>query len=138
MHVFPWSVVRDNRDAVTALMASDNFDNGFGLADSELRCIAKVREAIVALPIPKGMSQWDVVSQQILRLAGQKWSLADLAHFLAFAKSTLEDHLQLMVDIWTAADCETTLRVEPSFFGALTKVPPKYQWARTALAVAHF
>ena len=81
--MFPWSVVRGHRDAVTALMASDNFANGFGHADSELRCIVKVYDAIVApLPIPNGMSQWDVVSQQILRLAGQRWSLEDLGHFL--------------------------------------------------------
>ena len=48
MHVFPWWVVRDHRDAVLALMASDNFDHGFGLADSELRCINAVRAAITA------------------------------------------------------------------------------------------
>ncbi len=36
MQVFPWPVVRDHRDEVVALMASDNFDHGHGLADSEL------------------------------------------------------------------------------------------------------
>ena len=48
MQVFPWSVVRDHKDAVIALMASDNFDHGHGLTDSEIRCIQAVREAIAA------------------------------------------------------------------------------------------
>ena len=36
MHVFPWPVVRDHREAVIKLMAADNFDHGHGLAESEM------------------------------------------------------------------------------------------------------
>jgi len=77
MHVFPWWVVRDHREAVLALMASDNFDHGHGLADSELRCISAVRSAIAAssqgrLLVPPGETQYDVVQRHMLRMAGQK------------------------------------------------------------------
>ena len=33
MHVFPWEAIRDHPEDFKALMASDNFDHGHGLAD---------------------------------------------------------------------------------------------------------
>ena len=38
-------------------MASDNFDQGHGLSDSELRCIHGMRTAILTLDIPETSSQ---------------------------------------------------------------------------------
>ena len=145
MHVIPWRVVRDDLPAVTALMASDNFDQGHGLTDSELRCIVAVREAISAssqgtlapLGLPGG-TQWDVVRRHVLSMSGQRWTDAEIGHFWDFAKSTLESHLELLLTIWTFAGCESVLRVESAFFGGLSKVPAKLQWTRTSLAVAHF
>ena len=48
MHVFPWWVINQHQEKVTALMAADNFDHGHGLADSEMRCIQSVRAALAA------------------------------------------------------------------------------------------
>ena len=69
-----------------ALMASDNFDHGHGLADSEIRCIREMRTAIRTLPLGEASSQFAAVSAQIQRLAGQRWGTKDLE---AFWKATL-------------------------------------------------
>jgi len=143
MHVFPWWVVRDHRDAVLALMASDNFDHGFGLADSELRCINAVRAAITAcnqgrLAVPCGETQYDVVQRHVLRMAGQKWREQDIGSFWNFTVTTLDQHMEIMQDVWSFAGCESVLRVEAAFFGELAKVSSKFQWTRASLAIAHF
>ena len=142
MHVFPWWVVRDHREALIKLMAADNFDNGHGLADSEMRCIKAVRSAIAAssqgrLPVLAGQSQFDVVLRHVTQMSGQKWKEQDIGNFWDFAKSTLEAHFDLMHEIWTFAECESNLRIETTWFGAIAKVNPKLQWTRTSLVVAH-
>ena len=142
MHVFPWPVVRDHRDAVIKLMAADNFDHGHGLAESEMRCIKAVRSAIAAssqgrLPVPVGLSQFDVVLRHVTQMSGQRWGEQDIGHFWDFAKSTLEGHFDLMHDIWTFAECESGLGVEAAWFGCIAKVNACYQWTRTSLVVAH-
>jgi hypothetical protein len=143
MHVFPWWVVRDHRDAVLALMASDNFDHGFGLPDSELRCIKAVRAAITAcnqgrLAVSSGETQYDVVQRHVLRMAGQKWREQDIGPFWNFTVTTLDQHMEIMQDVWSFAGCESVLRVEAAFFGELAKVSSKLQWTRASLAIAHF
>ena len=142
MHVFPWSVVRDHREAVIKLMAADNFDHGHGLAESEMRCIKAVRSAIAAsgqgtLPVPVGLSQFDVVCRHVQQMSGQRWGEHDIGNFWDFAKSTLEAHFDLMHEIWTFAECESGLRVEAAWFGSIAKVHASYQWTRTSLVVAH-
>ena len=142
MQVFPWSVVRDHKEAVIALMASDNFDHGHGLTDSEIRCIQAVREAIAAssqgsLPVPPGLTQWDVVLRHVMQMSGQRWREQDIGFFWDFAKSTLEGQFEVIQDVWTFAGCESVLRVEAAWFGAVAKVNPKFQWTRASIVVAH-
>ena len=142
MHVFPWSAVRDHKDDIVALMASDNFDHGHGLADSELRCVKSVRTALLTLEVPPAGSatgcQWDVVRDHVQRLAGQRWHARDLTAFWEFAKTTMDTQLDLMMEIWVFAECESVLKVESNFFGYIAKLPAKMQWTRTALCVAQF
>jgi hypothetical protein len=138
MEVFPWSAVRDHREDLVALMASNNFDNGHGLAESEIRVIERMRVALLTLPVPVGQTQFDVVCSHVHRLAGQRWHEKDLDAFWDFAQSTLDDHLELLGEIWTFAGCESVLRVDSAFFKALARLPAKYQWIRTALAVCQF
>ena len=138
MHVFPWSAVRDHKDDIVALMASDNFDHGHGLADSELRCVKSVRTALLTLEVPPAASQWDVVRDHVQRLAGQRWHARDLTAFWEFAKTTMDTQLALMMEIWVFAECESVLKVESNFFGYIAKLPAKMQWTRTALCVAQF
>ena len=142
MHVFPWSVVRDHSVAVTKLMAADNFDHGHGLADSEMRCIKAVRVAIAdvsqgTLPVPAGCSQWDVVLRHVMQMSGQRWREQDIGCFWDFSKTTLDGHFDLLHDIWSMAECESVLRVEAAWFGAIAKLSPKLQWTRSAIVVAH-
>ncbi|MCP4241605.1 MAG: hypothetical protein GY772_13675 [bacterium] len=138
MHVFPWTAVRDHRDDIIALMASDNFDHAFGLAESEVRCLLTVRSALSDLPVPCGRSQWDVVLEHVTRLSGQKWSEDDIGNFWNFVKTTASRQVDFIVAVWEFAQCESVLRVEPRFFSHLAKVPATLQWHRAALAVAHF
>ena len=143
MQVFPWSVVRDHKDAVIALTASDNFDHGHGLTDSEIRCIGAARDAIAAttqgsLSVPAGFTQWDVVLRHVLQMSGQRWREQDIGFFWDFSKTTLDGHFEVIQDIWTFAGCEAVLRVEAAWFGAIAKINPKLQWTRASIVVAHF
>ena len=138
MHVFPWAAVEENKDDIVALMASNNFDNGYGLADSELRCVNSVRNALLTLEVPPAASQWDVVREHVQRLAGQRWHERDLTAFWEFAKTTMDTHLALMMEIWVFAECESVLKVESNFFAYIAKLPAKMQWTRAALCVAQF
>ena len=138
MQVFPWSAVEQHREDIVALMASDNFDHGHGLSDSELRCVKGMRDALLTLPIPQASSQWDVVREHIQRLSGQRWQEKDLVAFYDFAKTTLDIHLGFLMAVWTFAGCESEVRVDSAFFGHLAKLPAQLQWSRAALAVTHF
>jgi len=138
MQVFPWSAVRDHREDIIALMAADNFDHGHGLAESELRCVRGVRRAILALPVPPGMSQFAAVCDYVRRSSGQRWLDKDMEAFFAFAQTTLDEHLDLLLEVWTFAGCESVLRVDSAFFHALSRLPAKMQWVRNALAVCQF
>lgn len=138
MHVFPWSAVRDHREDIVALMSADNFDHGHGLADSELRCVLGVRQAILRLPVPSGMSQFAAVCDYIRRSSGQRWLEKDMEAFWAYAQTTPDEHLDLLQEIWTFAGCESVLRVDSAFFHALSRLPAKMQWVRNALAVCQF
>ena len=138
MHVFPYEAVTSHRAEMISLMASDNFDHGHGLTDSELRCIKGVREAILNLEVPPGQCQFDVVRSHVQRLAGQRWHERDLDAFWEFAKTTLDVHLDLLMEVWTFAECEDVLKVDSAFFAALAKMPAKLQWSRSAVAVCQF
>ena len=58
--------------------------------------------------------------------------------FWAYAHTTPEEHLDLLLEIWTFAGCESVLRVDSAFFHALSGLPAKMQWVRSALAVCQF
>ena len=138
MHVFPYEAIRDNPEDFNALMASDNFDHGHGLADSEIRCIREMRTAIRTLPLGEASSQFVAVSTEIQRLAGQRWGKKDLEAFWDFAQTTLELHMELLFEIWVFGECEDALQVDSFFFGNLAKLSASRQWTRAAVAVVHF
>ena len=138
MHVFPWEAVRDHPDDMKALMASDNFDHGHGLTDSELRCISGMREGILRLEVPPASSQYSTVMAHVQRTAGQRWHQKDLEAFWNFAQTTLDTHLELLLEVWVFGECEDMLQVDSAFFTALAKVSAKDQWTRCALAVKQF
>ena len=138
MHVFPYEAVRDNPEDFKTLMASDNFDHGHGLADSEIRCIREMRTAIRTLPLGEASSQFVAVSAEIRRLAGQRWGKKDLEAFWDFAQTTLELHMDLLFEIWVQGECEDALQVDSFFFGNLAKLSATRQWTRAAVAVVHF
>ena len=138
MHVFPFEAIRDNPEDFNALMASDNFDHGHGLADSEIRCIREMRAAIRNVPLGEASSQFGAVSTEIQRLAGQRWGTKDLQAFWAYAQTTLELQMELLFEIWVFGECEDTLQVDSIFFGNVAKLSASRQWSRAAVAVMHF
>ena len=138
MHVFPWEATPNNKADMQALMASDNFDHGHGLTDSELRCIHAVRSAIQHLKVPQAASQFAVVTKHVQRLSGQRWNEKDMDCFWDFAQTTTDQTLLLLLEVWLYGECEDVLQVDSAFFGAVAKVSALLQWNRTALCVKHF
>jgi len=80
------SVSRD-ADNLKALIASDNFDAGFGLGQTEIQLLQCIHDATKLIHPPRGMTQWDVVRAVVLRTSGQRWSEEELASLYMFFES---------------------------------------------------
>ena len=142
MHVFPWYAVHKHPESFRALMASDNFNHGVGLKDSEMRCVyamSQAREQMDTGAEPReGATLRDRVLAHARKWAGQRWQDVELENFWNFTISTLQSTLDFLHNVWIYAQFESVLIVSSDFFEGLSKLPVTLQWIRAALAVARF
>ena len=123
-------------------MAADNFNHGVGLKDSEMRCVYGMSEArgqmdTCTQPMD-GATLHDRVLAHVRKWSGQRWQAMELEHFWNFTISTLQSQLDFLNNVWIYAQLESVFIVSSDFFSGLGKLPAMLQWARAALAVAHF
>ena len=69
--VLGWEACEDDGDALRALIASDNFDAGFALGQTEMHLLMHIRLAIVVSRPPVGCTLLDVVRQKVQGMSGQ-------------------------------------------------------------------
>ena len=136
MEVWEYEFVVQNLEAFKALMASDNFDAGYGLAEDEQSLCARMFLAMKEVRIPPGMSHWTVVLQETKKFAGKAYREEDLEHFWEFVKTTP----QLSMDYWRAVHrivCDPAVfEVPPEVFKqCFNKMDPKYVFTRLAFVV---
>ena len=94
MHVFPWQAVEKNPAGFKALMASDNFQQGVGLKDSEIRCVHAMRSAMDHLDADDEPRSTEGFQHRAIEhtktYVGSRWLGQELEHFWQFAVSTQE------------------------------------------------
>ena len=142
MHVFPWAEVERNPAGFKALMASDNFQQGVGLKDSEVRCVHAMRRAMDHLdagaePLSTEKLR-DLVIQHTKTYVGTRWMELELDHFWQFAVTTEELPLELLHNVWVHGQFESRISVDAAWLKHLSELAVTQQWVRTALCVLHF
>ena len=92
MHVFPWPEVERNPAGFKALMAADNFQQGVGLRDSEIRCVHAMRRAMDHLDADDEPRSTEELQRRVIEhtktYVGSRWLDQELEHFWQFAVST--------------------------------------------------
>ena len=134
MEVFDYNDVRDNFKSFEWLMASDNFDSAFALAEDELSVIDRISHSLKHTFPKPGVRLWDAVMTEIKPLNGNRWSEQDLVRFGNFVKSTncekslpfLKVFNKFMVDLGN-------FHVHSKFYDAVSSINPKHQMIRLAL-----
>ena len=134
MEVFQYQDVRDNFKAFEWLMASDNFDSAFALAEDELSVIDRISHSMKHTVPKPGIQLWDAVLAEIKPLNGNRWSDNDLIRFCNFAKTTncekilpfLKSFNKFMADMGN-------FHVHSKFYDAVASLSPKHQMLRLAI-----
>ena len=142
MHVFPWAEVERNPDGFKALMASDNFQQGVGLKDSEVRCVHAMRTAMHHLdagaePLSTEKLQ-DLVIEHTKTYSGTRWLEQELDKFWQFALSTEDLPMELLHNVWVHGQFESKISVDAAWLKHLSELAIEQQWVRAALCVLHF
>ena len=142
MHVFPWTEVERNPAGFQALMASDNFQQGVGLKDSEVRCVHAMRRAMRHLDTgaePRSTEQLqELVIEHTKTYCGTRWLDQELEQFWQFALSTEELPLELLHNVWVHGQFESKISVDAAWLKHLSELAIEQQWVRAALCVLHF
>ena len=134
MEVFDYKDVRDNFQAFEWLMASDNFDSAFALAEDELSVIDRISHSMKHTVPKPGIQLWDAILTEIRPLNGNRWSDNDLIRFCNFAKTTncekimpfLKSFNKLMADMGN-------FHVHSKFYDSVASLSPRHQMLRLAL-----
>jgi hypothetical protein len=128
--VLPYVAVREHPKALQALIASDNFDAGYALGQTEMQLLRGMHSCMQVLRPPPGMSQWNVVQQHVQRTVGANWPEEDLICFYNFCKVVGETHLSFLVDLVTLFVDVDKVTVRPSDFQAVSRLPPSLVWCK--------
>ena len=136
MEIWDYEFVMENMEAFKALMASDNYDAGYGLAEDEQCLCARMFMAKNELRCQPGVNQWTGVLAETLKFAGKQWQEDDLKIFWDFVKTVPK----ISMDYWQAlhrvvcdpAVFEVTTDV---FKNCFNKMDPKYVYTRLAFLV---
>ena len=142
MHVFPWHAVERDPDGFTALMSSDNFQQGVGLKESEIRCVHGMKTALGhmdfgAEPRTKGATAAKIM-QHVKTHSGNRWTDRELKQIWDFANTTEELPLDLLHNIWVHGQFESKIVIDSGWLQHLSELAILQQWNRASLAVMQF
>ena len=85
--VFSYDSIKCEAAAVRSLIASDNFDAGFALGQTELQLLKCIGDAMKVVRPPVGRTQFDVIREAVTRAAGQRWADDDIVALYIFPRS---------------------------------------------------
>ena len=133
--VFSYADYIAHKNEFHALMASDNFDAGFSLAEDEVQLITRMQQVLGSIQITDGMSHFEAVKGEMEKFAGARWNDADLINFYNYAKTASPSVLEFTA-IYQRFICDpTTFQVSSRFYSQLSTTPSNLQMLRLAMIV---
>ena len=136
--VLGWEACEDDGDALRALIASDNFDAGFALGQTEMHLLMHIRLAIVVERPPVGSTLLDVVRQKVAGTSGQHWTDADIACFYSAAVALGDEHLAFLSELCDMLVSVDRIAVRPQDFAAAAALAPEVPWLKVALLATQY
>ena len=136
--VLGYQVCADDGDALRALIASDNFDAGFALGQTEMHLLGHIRDAIVVSRPPVGCTLLDVVRHKVLSTSGQHWTEADLVCFFNAANVLGDVHLAFLSELVDTLVAVDRIAVRPQDFAAAAALPAEVPWLKVALLATQY
>ena len=135
MDIFRWSDVKENMVAFEALMASDNFDAAFSLAEDEFSILSRFSACARTIQVGAGQCVRDQVISKVAPLTGNAWTREDLHRLWTFAASTEPQRLQYMKLRMGYMHSSRELRISTRFFEKVGSLPGRAQALRLFLVV---
>ena len=135
MDVFRWQDVKGNMAAFEALMASDNFDAAFSLAEDEFSILSRFSACASTMTASVGQNVRDEIIAKVAPLAGNTWTTQDLQRLWSFAATTEPQRLQYLKLLMGYMHSARELRISPRFFEKLGALPGRAQALRMCLTV---
>ena len=99
--VISYEAVAKAAGSVKALMASDNFDVGFALGQTEMQLLVAIRDCTHVARPPAGSTVWDEVYTTVARAAGARWTQDDIASLFNFTKVVSREQLDFLSSMVT-------------------------------------
>ena len=136
MEVFDWEVVQKHKEACISLMASENFDAAFAMAEDEFSLCGRLPLAAHTLTPPPGKDQCEYVVEKVLPLVGNRWSPNDLGRLWNFSATTDPVKITFLQALARYIVDSTHFRISSSFFGKVGGTSVKLQGIRAARVAA--
>ena len=136
--VLSYEAVADHLPALQALIASDNFDAGFALGQTEMQLLQSMHQCMQVVQPPRGCSLWDVVKQQIVRTVGASWPEADLICFYNFCKVVGTVRLMFLADTVTLFVDVDRVTVRATDFQLVSRLHPSLVWMKIMFIVIQY
>ena len=136
MDVFSFKDVENNKDAFMALMASDNFDAAFTLAEDEFALMGRLSACSRTLPASQGSTIYEETMSRVVPLLGNRWTQKSLDALWAFCVATDPSKLSFMQLFSAYMHDSKEFRIRPHFFEIVGALPFRRQALRLSLIVA--
>ena len=136
--VLSWEAVEKDEADVRALMASDNFDAGFALGQTEIALLQSIHEGMKIVRPPRGMTQFDTIVLAVERNCGQRWNEEEIASLYNFDKVVGDVHLAFLVLFTNLAVDFDVMAIKPQDFNSVSKMHPTLPWLKIAVLAVQY
>jgi hypothetical protein len=124
VQVFPYEIVMEHKNKFLALMASDNFDSAYALAEDEMTLLKRMKTALEICVIPLGMTELGVITTQLRELAGNKWDDNDFSHFYNYVRTVDLNALVFQELLYRLLVGPSAYIIPSKFSHVLSRLPP--------------
>ena len=127
---------QEDQEGVEALIAIDNMDQSFSMAEHEMELLRSYVEAACGCKPGPGMTHWDACYQAASKKASGAWSYEDHVAAYNLAKETESSRLNALSTLHFHFVNPQVMRIPVQYFEVVRMVPKQSGWLRFSL-LAH-
>ena len=136
--VLSFEAVSKDAAGLKGLMASDNFDAGFALGETEMDLLKSIHASLAIVKPPVGCTDWDVVKQAVARSCGTRWSESDIAGIYNLAKVLGPEQVEFIcLNVIVHVDVDA-VTVRPGDMHLLANFHPSLLWFKVMLLTMQY